>query len=55
MGSDIIINTARRFGTAPVFITAISTILEAILFLRFGYAEGTIGFPGNLLLVILGH
>jgi hypothetical protein len=26
------------FGTAPVFLTAISTILGAILFLRFGYA-----------------
>ena len=48
-------NSVRRFGTAPVFITAISTILGAILFLRFGYAVGTIGFMGSLLLVILGH
>ncbi|MGM0375612.1 MAG: amino acid permease [Bacteroidota bacterium] len=48
-------NSARRFGTAPVFITAISTILGAILFLRFGYAVGTIGFMGSLLLIILGH
>ncbi len=48
-------NSARRFGTAPVFITAISTILGAILFLRFGYAVGTIGFIGSFLLVILGH
>jgi hypothetical protein len=30
------------FGTAPVFFTAISTILGAILFLRFGYAVGTL-------------
>ncbi len=29
------VNAVRRFGTAPVFITAISTILGAILFLRF--------------------
>ena len=34
------------FGTAPVFFTAISTILGAILFLRFGYAVGTLGFYG---------
>ncbi len=48
-------STTRRFGTGPVFITAISTILGAILFLRFGFAVGTIGFMGSLLLVILGH
>jgi len=29
------------FGTAPVFLAAISTILGAIMFLRFGYAVGT--------------
>ena len=28
------------FGTAPVFLAAISRILGAILFLRFGYAVG---------------
>ncbi len=43
------------FGTAPVFFTAISTILGAILFLRFGYAVGTIGFWGVVLIIILGH
>ncbi|MDX9929437.1 MAG: amino acid permease, partial [Bacteroidales bacterium] len=43
------------FGTAPVFFTAISTILGAILFLRFGYAVGTLGFWGVVLLIILGH
>ena len=36
--------TTRRFGTLPVFMTAISTILGAILFLRFGFAVGTLGF-----------
>ncbi len=45
----------KNFGTAPVFFTAISTILGAILFLRFGYAVGTLGFMGTLLLIILGH
>ena len=45
----------KRFGTAPVFFTAISTILGAILFLRFGFAVGTLGFWGALLIIILGH
>ena len=45
----------NKFGTAPVFFTAISTILGAILFLRFGFAVGTLGFWGVLLLIILGH
>lgn len=45
----------KKFGTAPVFFTAISTILGAILFLRFGFAVGTIGFWGVILIIILGH
>lgn len=48
-------NQTRRFGTGPVFITAISTILGAILFLRFGYAVGTLGFIGVVLIILLGH
>ena len=44
-----------KFGTAPVFFTAISTILGAILFLRFGYAVGTLGFWGVFIIIILGH
>ncbi len=45
----------KRFGTAPVFFTAISTILGAILFLRFGFAVGTLGFWGVILIILLGH
>nr|WP_321451552.1 amino acid permease [uncultured Carboxylicivirga sp.] len=45
----------QGFGTAPVFFTAISTILGAILFLRFGYAVGTTGLFGGILIIILGH
>ncbi|MGB4293930.1 MAG: hypothetical protein WBJ37_13745 [Bacteroidales bacterium] len=45
----------RRLGTLPVFFTAISTILGAILFLRFGFAVGSVGFWGALLIIILGH
>ncbi|MCK5766050.1 MAG: amino acid permease, partial [Bacteroidales bacterium] len=46
---------SHGFGTAPVFFTAISTILGAILFLRFGYAVGTLGFTGVLAIILLGH
>ena len=45
----------KGFGTAPVFFTAISTILGAILFLRFGWAVGTSGFWGVILIILLGH
>jgi amino acid transporter len=45
----------RKFGTAPVFFTAISTILGAILFLRFGFAVGNLGFLGTVGIVIIGH
>ncbi len=48
-------NNPKKFGTAPVFFTAISTILGAILFLRFGYAVGTLGFWGVVLIILLGH
>jgi len=48
-------NDTKKFGTAPVFFTAISTILGAILFLRFGYAVGTLGFWGVVLIILLGH
>jgi len=48
-------NQSNKFGTAPVFLTAISTILGAILFLRFGYAVGTLGFWGVILIIFLGH
>lgn len=45
----------KKFGTAPVFFTAISTILGAILFLRFGFAVGTLGFWGVIFIILLGH
>ncbi|MDR2811194.1 MAG: hypothetical protein LBB84_11685 [Tannerellaceae bacterium] len=47
--------TKGGFGTAPVFFTAISTILGAILFLRFGYAVGAVGFWGVMVIILLGH
>jgi amino acid transporter len=48
-------NKETGFGTAPVYLTAVSTILGAILFLRFGYATGMLGFFGVILIIILGH
>ena len=54
-------NTTKRparghgFGTAPVFLAAISTLFGAIMFLRFGYAVGHLGFLGALWLILLGH
>jgi len=45
----------RTMGTLPVFMTAISTILGAILFLRFGYAVGNVGLIGTLGIIIIGH
>ncbi len=45
----------RKFGTAPVFFTAISTILGAIMFLRFGFAVGNVGFLGALAIILIGH
>jgi len=43
------------FGTLPVFLTAISTILGAVMFLRFGYAVGSVGFLGTVFIVVIGH
>ncbi len=43
------------FGTAPVFLAAISTILGAILFLRFGYAVAHTGLIGSLIIILISH
>ncbi len=43
------------FGVAPVFLTSISTILGAILFLRFGYSVGEVGFWGTMAIIVIGH
>jgi amino acid transporter len=46
---------SKKFGTAPVFFTAISTILGAIMFLRFGFAVGNVGFLGTIAIILIGH
>lgn len=45
----------HSFGTAPVFLTSICTILGAILFLRFGYAVAHVGLWGSLAIIALAH
>lgn len=48
-------NSKGNFGTLPVFMTTISTILGAVLFLRFGYAVGHAGLLGTLGIIAIGH
>ena len=50
-----LVKSKANFGTAPVFLTAISTILGAVMFLRFGYAVGNLGFAGTVIIVVIGH
>lgn len=49
------VNQARTFGATPVFFTSIATILGAIMFLRFGFAVGQVGFMGAIAIIIIGH
>ena len=49
------LKTTGTLGTSAVFLTAISTILGAIMFLRFGYAVGHVGFLGTLAIILIGH
>ena len=53
--SKSLISTKANFGTLPVFLTAISTILGAVMFLRFGFAVGSVGFLGTLAIIFIGH
>ena len=53
--SQTSLNPKGRFGTAPVFLTAISTILGAIMFLRFGYSVGSVGILGTIAIIAIGH
>ena len=45
----------KGLGTFAVFMTAISTILGAILFLRFGFAVAHVGLLSTLAIILLGH
>ena len=52
-GSDS--SSGLGFSTAPVFLASVSTILGAILFLRFGYAVAHVGLGLTLVVIALGH
>lgn len=54
MSNTVPINK-NKFGTLPVFLTAISTILGAIMFLRFGFAVGHVGIWLTLAIIAIGH
>ena len=47
--------SGHGFGTGPVFLASISTILGAILFLRFGYAVAHVSLGGTIAIILLGH
>lgn len=48
-------NRGHGFGTAPVFLAAISTILGAVMFLRFGYGVAHAGLIGAFAVILIGH
>ncbi len=54
-GSTSVSQDGHGFGTAPVFLTSVCTIIGAILFLRFGYAVAHVGLWGSLAIIALGH
>ncbi len=47
--------SGHGFGTAPVFLVSVTTILGAILFLRFGYAVAHVSLVGTFAVIVLGH
>ncbi len=53
--SKSLVNKKTNFGTFEVFVTSISTILGAILFLKFGWAVGNYGFISVVGLIFIGH
>lgn len=53
--SRSLLKKKTSFGTPEVFVTSVSTILGAILFLKFGWAVGNIGFFKLTLIIIIGH
>lgn len=54
MQNKLVVEKAS-FGATAVFMTSISTILGAILFLRFGYAVAHVGLFGTIGIILLGH
>lgn len=48
-------SNVKKFGTSAVYFTALSTIVGAIVFLRFGFAVGSVGLWGVFILILIGH
>lgn len=48
-------SNTKKFGTSAVYFTALSTIVGAIVFLRFGFAVGSVGLWGTFILILIGH
>ena len=48
-------STGHAFGSGTVFLASISTILGAILFLRFGYAVAHASLGGTIAVILLAH
>ncbi|MBN1599538.1 MAG: amino acid permease [Bacteroidales bacterium] len=53
--SKHLVNRKTNFGSFEVFVTSISTILGAILFLKFGWAVGNLGFISVVGIIVIGH
>lgn len=53
--SKSLLKKKANFGTPEVFVTSISTILGAILFLKFGWAVGNLGFLSVAGIILIGH
>ena len=50
-----LVKQKATFGSFEVFVTSISTILGAILFLKFGWAVGNVGFYKVIGIIFIGH
>ncbi|MCU0390158.1 MAG: amino acid permease [Thermoflexibacter sp.] len=45
----------KGLGTIPVFFLSISTLLGAVMLLRFGYVVAHVGLLSSLAMILLGH
>jgi amino acid transporter len=48
-------NKKKGLGTIPVFFLSLSTLVGAVMFLRFGYVVAHVGLLSGLGMILLGH
>ncbi|GAB4478814.1 MAG: hypothetical protein OHK0057_30210 [Thermoflexibacter sp.] len=48
-------NKKKGLGTIPIFFLSISTLVGAVMFLRFGYVVAHVGLLSGLGMIFLGH